>query len=111
MSTEGTGPAAHDPLDLPPLDAEVVSFDDALNPGVQAPSYEEVTGYTKSGEPTLDFVRDKIEKRAAIAIGAEELAAAMPGNENLDDFFAEREKAAKAKLDEIRKSMGGTTGG
>ena len=47
--TEGTGPAAHDPLDLPPLDAEVVSFDDALNPGVQAPSYEEVTGYPAPG--------------------------------------------------------------
>lgn len=81
-------------------------FDDALSPGVQAPSYEEVTGYTKAGEPTLDFVRDKIEKRAAVAIGAEELAAAMPESRELEDILAERDKAAKAKLDEIRKSMG-----
>ncbi|MFZ2511198.1 MAG: hypothetical protein WAW85_08945 [Gordonia sp. (in: high G+C Gram-positive bacteria)] len=87
-----------------------LTFDDFFaEHGVQAPSYEDVTGYTKAGEPTLDFVRDKIEKRTAIAIGTEELAAAMPGNENLDHFFAEREKAAKSKLDEIRKSMGGAT--
>lgn len=82
------------------------SFDDALSPGVQAPSYEEVTGYTKAGEPTLDFVRDKIEKRAAVAIGAEELASAMPESRDLDDLLAERDKAAQAKLEEIRKSMG-----
>ncbi|GAC55973.1 hypothetical protein GOHSU_02_01170 [Gordonia hirsuta DSM 44140 = NBRC 16056] len=94
------------PDDADALEAEVVAFDAELSPGVQAPSYEEVTGYTKAGNPTLDHVRDKIEQRAATAIGAEELAAAMPGNENLDEFFAKREKAAKAKLEEIRRSMG-----
>lgn len=83
------------------LDAEVVE-----TPGVSAPSYEEVTGYTRAGEPTLDHVREKIEQRAALAIGTEELLAAMPESMSFDEFFAEREQAAKAKLDEIRKSMG-----
>lgn len=102
MSTD----ASSGPDDAAALDAEIVSFDTELRPGATAPSYEEVTGYTKAGDPTLDHVRDKIEQRAATAIGAEELAAAMPGNEHLDAFFAERERTAKARLEEIRRSMG-----
>lgn len=90
---------------LEPLDAEVVA--DPASLVAPAPSYEEVTGYTRAGEPTLDHVRDKIERRAAEAMGAEEMAAAMPESREFEEFFAEREKAAKAKLDEIRKSMGG----
>lgn len=76
-------------------------------PDPTGPSYEDVTGYTRAGEPTLDHVRDKIERREAQAIGAEELAAAMPESITFDQLYADREKAAKAKLEEIRKSMGG----
>lgn len=86
-------------------DQHPFSGDDGLPDG-GAPSFEEVTGYSRDGMPTLDHVRDKIEKRAAQAIGAEELAAGMPESIEFAELFVEREKAAKAKLDEIRKSMG-----
>ena len=55
--------------------------------------------------PTLDGVRDKIEKRYATALGAQELA-----KDSLGDRMAEIETAgtdikAASKLDEIRASM------
>ncbi|MGB3303035.1 MAG: hypothetical protein WBA98_10100 [Gordonia sp. (in: high G+C Gram-positive bacteria)] len=87
-----------------PLDAEIVPAPD-FTPTVQAPSFEDVTGYTESGVPTFDHIRDKIEKRAATAIGSEELAAATPAATQIDEAMAKRDEAAKKKLDEIRKSM------
>src|SRR6476469_6624068 len=47
-----------------PIDAEIVP-----EPAPAPP----VTGYTDSGVPTLDYVRDKIEGRYATALGMEEL--------------------------------------
>ncbi|WP_331922928.1 hypothetical protein [Tsukamurella tyrosinosolvens] len=54
-----------------PIDAEIVDLPPS---GPVAPSYEEVTGYTTSGVPTFDHVREKIERRTTTALGAEELA-------------------------------------
>lgn len=56
--------------------------------------------------PTMDGVRDKIEKRYATALGAQELA-----KDSLGDRMAEIETAgtdirAASKLDEIRASLG-----
>lgn len=104
MSPTDPNSAAPDPSAPDP--SAPAPFDPDLGPGVVAPSYEEVTGYTTAGEPTLDHVRDKIEKRAATAIGAEELAGMTPEVQEVHDAFAAREKAAKARLEEIRKSMG-----
>ncbi|GAB10835.1 hypothetical protein GOARA_063_00340 [Gordonia araii NBRC 100433] len=59
-----------------------------------------------SGTPTFDEVREKIEKRAATAIGSEELAAESPEGRTVQEQFDERNEAARKKLDEIRKSMG-----
>ena len=55
--------------------------------------------------PTLDGVRDKIEKRYATALGAQELA-----KDSLGDRMAEIETSgtdikAASKLDEIRASL------
>ncbi|AUH68862.1 hypothetical protein ACE11G_07620 [Gordonia sp. PS3] len=87
-----------------PLDAEIVPPDSA--PPVQAPSYEDVTGYTPAGVPTFDHVRDKIEQRTATAIGSQELSEMSAEAEALDDAMAKREEAAKKKLEELRRSMG-----
>jgi phage shock protein A len=84
-----------------PVDAETVPVSGTEVP--PAPSLAQVTGYTETGIPTFDHIRDKIERRAATAAGARELA------ETLDpepaDPLAEREKAAKARLEQIRRSM------
>ncbi|EGD55997.1 hypothetical protein [Gordonia neofelifaecis] len=89
-----------------PIDAEIVPASDDFTPSVRAPSYEDVTGYTEAGVPTFDHVRDKIEKRTATAIGSEELSEMTPEAQALDEAMADRDAAAKKKLEEIRKSMG-----
>lgn len=93
-----------------PIDAEIVPDPGVgptdFTPTVQAPSFEEVTGYTEYGVPTFDHIRDKIEKRTAMAIGSEELAEATPEAARIDDAMAKRDEAAKKILDDIRKSMG-----
>ncbi|SEL90801.1 hypothetical protein [Rhodococcus maanshanensis] len=61
--------------------------------------------YTDSGVPTFDSVREKIETRAGTAAGATELDAESPAGRTVAEQWDERQKAAKSKLDEIRKSM------
>ena len=64
-----------------PIDAEIVDLPPS---GPVAPSYEEVTGYTTSGVPTFDHVREKIERRTTTALGAEELG--LPSRMQLQDI-------------------------
>ncbi|GAB3127005.1 hypothetical protein GCM10027289_03900 [Tsukamurella serpentis] len=71
-----------------------------------APGFEQVTGYTESGVPTFEHVREKIDRRAGTAIGAEELAHGSTAGQEAERAFTERERAAKAKLEEIRRSLG-----
>ncbi|MBN6037670.1 hypothetical protein [Amycolatopsis sp. 195334CR] len=69
----------------------------------------EGTDYTSAGVPNFDYVRDKIDKRFATAEGSTELAG-LGGEEtveSLDKKLADRDEAAKSKLDEIRRSMRG----
>ena len=74
--------------------------------------------YTEAGVPTLDYLRDKIDGRQATAIGSTELAQAAADREAMARAAAEqrqaltaeqersaREQAAKARLDEIRRSL------
>ncbi|TWS19931.1 hypothetical protein FK529_07215 [Tsukamurella asaccharolytica] len=89
-----------------PIEAEIVDLPPS---GPVAPSYEEVTGYTSAGVPTFDHVREKIERRTTTAVGAEELAHGTAAGQDAERAFAEREKAAKAKLEEIRRSLGTPT--
>lgn len=80
-----------------PIDAEIVS---EPPPAAPAPDYDE------HGVPTLDHLRDKIEGRYATSLGATELAEGTPPARSLEEQQAEREKAAQAKLEEIRRSLG-----
>lgn len=63
--------------------------------------------YTDSGVPTFDHVRDKIEGRFATSLGVEELAAESAAGRDLAEQQAEREKAAAARLEELRRSIRG----
>lgn len=81
-----------------PIDAEVVP--DTPAPAPPAPDYDE------HGVPSLDHVRDKIEGRYATSIGAAELAQSTAAGRSVEEQEADRAAAAKAKLDEIRRSLG-----
>lgn len=89
----------------PPIEGELVHVTDPVTEPVpvQVPEGD----YTQAGVPTFDYVRDRLERRIATADGAQELARETPEGRSVDEQFAERDKAAKAKLDEIRRSMRG----
>lgn len=63
------------------------------------------TGYTPSGVPTFDSVREKIETRYGTSIGAAELDAESPEGRSVEEQYDARQRAAAERLAEIRKSM------
>ena len=63
------------------------------------------TGYTLSGVPTLEGLRDKIETRLGNALGATELAEDTPEVRTATERYEARQHAAAEKLAEIRASM------
>jgi hypothetical protein len=63
--------------------------------------------YSAAGVPSLDFVRDKIEGRFAHSLGSAELAGETPEARSAAEQQQEREKAARDKLDAIRRSLPG----
>jgi hypothetical protein len=75
-------------------------------PASAAPPAESVeTGYTTSGVPTFESVREKIETRYGTAIGASELAAETPEGRSVEEQYDARQKAAAERLKQIRESM------
>jgi phage shock protein A len=62
-------------------------------------------GYTSSGVPTFESVREKIETRYETSIGAAELDAETPEGRDVEKQYEEREQAAAERLAQIRKSM------
>src|SRR5436190_12080006 len=89
-----------------PIDAEIVDAPPPVTPAAAQPPPVQ-PDYDDHGVPSLDHVRDKIEGRFATSLGEGELAAETPQGRSLDEQEAERAKAAEAKLDEIRRSLGG----
>lgn len=63
------------------------------------------TGYSDSGVPTFESVRDKVERRFGTAQGMGELSAQTPVGRGAQEQWQARQKAARERLDEIRKSM------
>ncbi|MFE3546252.1 PspA/IM30 family protein [Nocardia sp. NPDC059177] len=72
-------------------------------PGPVAPAA--TGGYSSSGVPTFDSVRDKVEQRFGTAQGMDELDRQTPAGRSADEQWEAREKAARERLDQIRKSM------
>lgn len=79
----------------------------AATPGALPPVVPALpdTGYTMSGVPTLEGVRDKIEARLGNALGATELAEDTPEVRTATERYEARQHAAAEKLEEIRASM------
>ncbi|WP_431958378.1 hypothetical protein [Nocardia lijiangensis] len=71
------------------------------------PTLPETGGYSPSGVPTFESVRDKVEQRFGTAQGMGELDRQTPAGRSADEQFAAREKAARERLDQIRKSLRG----
>ena len=95
-NSEPAAPARPEPE---PVEAEIVPDPGPATPP-PAPDYDD------HGVPSLDYVRDKIETRYATSLGAAELAEETAAARSIEEQEAERERAGKAKLDEIRRSMG-----
>jgi phage shock protein A len=62
-------------------------------------------GYTDTGIPTFESVRDKIETRYETSIGAAELDADSPEGRDVQQQYEKRQQAAADRLAQIRKSM------
>jgi phage shock protein A len=73
--------------------------------GAPPPAEPVDAGYTPSGVPTFDSVREKIENRYGTAIGAAELDAESPEGRTVEEQYDARQRAAAERLAEIRKSM------
>ncbi len=63
------------------------------------------TGYTATGVPTFESVREKIETRYGTAIGAAELDAETPEGRTVEEQYDARQRAAAERLAQIRESM------
>jgi phage shock protein A len=86
------------PTPSEPIEAELVP---PATPEPPAPDYDE------RGVPSFDYVRDKIEGRYATSLGSTELAEDTTQARSLEEQQAERDRAATAKLDEIRRGLRG----
>lgn len=73
--------------------------------GIPAPPT--IGGYSPSGVPTFESVRDKVEQRFGTAQGMGELDRQTPAGRSAEEQFAAREKAARERLEQIRKSVHG----
>ena len=89
----------------PPDPAESPS--DPTGPVVPTPAEVAGTADYIDGVPTFDFVRDRIEGRYATATGTTELADESAAGRSIAQQEEDREAAARARLDEIRKSLRG----
>ena len=74
-------------------------------PVTPAPVAPADTGYTPSGVPTFESVREKIETRYGTAIGSAELDAETPEGRSIEEQYDARQKAAAERLEQIRESM------
>lgn len=63
--------------------------------------------YNEAGVPSFDYVRDRIENRVATAIGSAELASESPEGASVEQQMEERDRAAREKLEKIRRSLHG----
>ena len=101
-STPGPAESAEPPVPPNPVDAE---------PPVPVPPNPITPDYTDAGVPTFTHVRDRIEERIGRAIGSEELAHESAAGRTVQEQWDAREKAAKERLEQIRKSMHPEAGG
>lgn len=105
-----SGPTADEPIDAEPIDAEVVEAEvveaEAVEPGAPVAPVAPASDYDERGVPSFDYVRDRIEGRAALAQGTTELTGESARSRTLDEQIADRDAKAAEKLAELRRSLG-----
>ena len=62
-------------------------------------------GYSSSGVPTFESVREKIESRYETSVGSAELDGETPEGRDVEDQYEARQRAAADRLAQIRESM------
>ncbi len=92
------GPASRQVGGLPPVPAVPVA-------PTGIPSGPEVGRYSSSGVPTFESVRDRVEQRFGTAQGMGELDRQTPAGRSADEQWEARERAARERLAQIRKSL------
>jgi phage shock protein A len=93
------------PAEATPSEVKPTEATPAAATPTPAPAEPVDTGYTPSGVPTFESVREKIETRYGTAIGAAELDAESPEGRTIEEQYDARQRAAADRLAEIRKSM------
>jgi phage shock protein A len=83
-----------------PIDAETETTETEPAPSPPVPEHDE------RDVPGLAHVRDRIEGRHAAALGESELAQDTAAARTAAEQQAEREAAGRARLAEIRRSIG-----
>ena len=74
---------------------------------VGVPASTPAGDYDEAGVPTFDHVRDKIEGRYATALGGTELAEDSEAGRSIAQQQADRDAAARERLEQIRRSVRG----
>ncbi len=74
---------------------------------IAAPESTPSGDYDEAGVPTFEHVRDKIEGRYATAIGGTELAEESEAGRSIAQQQADRDAAARERLEQIRRSVRG----
>ncbi len=94
------GAGAPEPIEADIVEPDAPEVPSAPPPPLPPPDYDE------HGVPSLDYVRGKIEGRYATSVGAAELAGESAAGRTVEQEEAERADKARAKLEEIRRSLG-----
>ncbi|UFS99251.1 PspA/IM30 family protein [Nocardia huaxiensis] len=125
-ATVGHAPIAVNVSTDTPIDAELVPHETpgtfeqvGATPGVSGipvpptgmPSGTVGGGYTTSGVPTFESVRDKVEQRYGTAQGMGDLDRQTPAGRSAEEQWDARAKAARERLEQIRKSVHGNDNG
>ena len=77
---------------------------------VAVPGSTPVGDYDDAGVPTFEHVRDKIEGRYAASLGSTELTEESEAGRSIAQQEADHEAAARERLEQIRRSVGGEPG-
>lgn len=77
-------------------------------PPTDMPTPAELGGYTAGGVPTFESIRDKVEQRFGTAAGMGELDRQTPAGRSTEEQWQAREKAARERLEQIRRSVHGS---
>jgi phage shock protein A len=72
---------------------------------IAAPEPAPTGDYDEAGVPTFEHIRDKIEGRYATAVGGTELAEESAAGRSIAQQQADRDSAARERLEQIRRSV------